>query len=47
MERLGLKPGPQVGKALQFLLHLRLEEGPLGEEEAFKRLDAWAAEYLD
>jgi poly(A) polymerase len=33
-----------VGAALEFLLELRLDEGPLGEEEATKRLDAWWAE---
>lgn len=44
MERLGVPPGPMVGEALAFLLELRLEEGPLGEEEAFRRLEAWAAE---
>jgi poly(A) polymerase len=41
MEQLGLRPGPSVGRALSFLLELRLEEGPLGEEEARRRLDAW------
>jgi poly(A) polymerase len=43
MDHLGLRPGPQVGQALDFLLELRLEEGPLGEEEATRRLDAWWA----
>ncbi len=43
MEHLGIKPGPAVGRALAFLLELRLEEGPLGEEEAHRRLDAWWA----
>jgi len=42
MEHLGLPPGPEVGKALAFLLELRLDEGEIGEEEALKRLDAWA-----
>ncbi|MDQ3978173.1 MAG: CCA tRNA nucleotidyltransferase [Actinomycetota bacterium] len=41
MEHLGLTPGPQVGRALAYLLELRLEEGPLGEEEAYRRLDEW------
>jgi poly(A) polymerase len=41
MEELGLGPGRQVGRALAFLLELRLEEGPLGEEEARKRLSEW------
>jgi poly(A) polymerase len=44
MSRLGLKPGPVVGEALAWLLELRLEEGPLGVEEAGRRLDAWWAE---
>lgn len=44
MERLGLGPGPTVGRALDFLLELRLEEGPLGEDEAARRLDAWWTE---
>jgi poly(A) polymerase len=44
MARLGLKPGRAVGQALDFLLELRLEEGPLDKETAGKRLDAWWAE---
>jgi poly(A) polymerase len=43
MARLGVKPGPVVGEALAFLLELRLDEGPLSEEEAGRRLDAWWA----
>jgi len=41
MEHLGVAPGPIVGQALDFLMELRLDEGPLGEEEAHRRLDAW------
>ncbi len=41
MDHLGIGPGRDVGQALDFLLELRLEEGPLGEEEAYRRLDAW------
>jgi poly(A) polymerase len=41
MARLGLEPGRAVGEALDFLLELRLDEGPLGKEEAYRRLDAW------
>jgi poly(A) polymerase len=41
MAHLGLAPGPDVGRALDFLLELRLEEGPLGPEEVLRRLDAW------
>ncbi len=44
MELLGLQPGPQVGHAMDWLLELRMEEGPLGEEEAARRLLAWWAE---
>lgn len=42
MEHLGVPPGPVVGEALSFLLELRLEEGPLGKQEAYRRLDKWA-----
>jgi poly(A) polymerase len=41
MEHLGIPPGPEVGTALAFLLELRLEEGPLGVDEATRRLDEW------
>ena len=43
MERLGVPPGPVVGEALRFLLELRIDEGPLGEEEATRRLAEWWA----
>jgi poly(A) polymerase len=43
MERLGVPPGPVVGRALAFLLDLRLDEGLLGPEEAGRRLDEWWA----
>jgi poly(A) polymerase len=42
MKFLGVPPGRIVGEALDYLLELRLEEGPLGEDEAHARLDAWA-----
>ncbi|HUY06156.1 MAG TPA: CCA tRNA nucleotidyltransferase [Acidimicrobiales bacterium] len=41
MKRLGLEPGRDVGRALAFLLELRLEEGLIGDEEVARRLDAW------
>jgi poly(A) polymerase len=44
MRFLGVKPGPVVGDALDFLLELRLEEGPMSEAEAEARLAAWARE---
>jgi poly(A) polymerase len=43
MAHLGLRPGRDVGEALEMLLQLRLDEGPLGEEEAYRRLDGWWA----
>jgi poly(A) polymerase len=41
MAQLGVGPGPLVGKALAFLLEIRLEEGLLGDEEIRRRLDQW------
>jgi poly(A) polymerase len=41
MALLGLAPGPEVGRAMRFLMELRLDEGPLGAEEATRRLTAW------
>ena len=41
MEQLGVGPGPVVGKALAFLLEIRLEEGMVGEADARARLDEW------
>jgi poly(A) polymerase len=43
MRLLGLSPGPQVGAALQHLLALRMEHGPLPREQAEAELFAWAA----
>jgi poly(A) polymerase len=44
MEHLGLAPGPEVGRALEFLMEQRLERGPIDEEQAFELLDGWARE---
>ena len=41
MEILKLKPSPMVGKAYDFLLELRLENGPMGEEKAKELLLNW------
>jgi poly(A) polymerase len=44
MAHLGIPPGREVGEALAYLLELRMDEGPLGEEEALRRLDGWWAD---
>lgn len=44
MRILGLSPGPLVGKAYNFLLEVRLEEGMIGEDAATKRLLDWFAQ---
>jgi poly(A) polymerase len=43
MEHLGLEPGRAVGDALDFLLELRLDRGPLSKDEAYRQLDEWWA----
>ena len=44
MRILGIGQGPQVGRAHDYLLELRLEHGPLGQERATQELLAWAAD---
>ncbi|MFZ1381549.1 MAG: CCA tRNA nucleotidyltransferase [Scrofimicrobium sp.] len=41
MALLNLEPSREVGEAYKYLLQLRMDEGPLGEEEATKRLVEW------
>ena len=41
MQILGINPSPIVGKAYEFLLELRLEHGPQGEEKAKEELLKW------
>ena len=43
MAHLGMGPGREIGQALEMLLEIRLEEGPMEPEEAYRRLDAWWA----
>ncbi|MET0461351.1 MAG: CCA tRNA nucleotidyltransferase [Ilumatobacteraceae bacterium] len=45
MDHLGIPAGPAVGKALAFLMDIRLDEGEIGHDEAMKRLDAWWQEH--
>ncbi|MBO3724090.1 CCA tRNA nucleotidyltransferase [Actinomyces bowdenii] len=47
MAELGLKPGPAVGQAYRFLLDLRMERGPLGQEAAREALHSWWAARQD
>ncbi|MFC9893267.1 CCA tRNA nucleotidyltransferase [Nocardia sp. NPDC127579] len=41
MELLGLRPGPQVGKAWSYLKELRLDRGPMTRDEAEAALLEW------
>jgi len=41
MEFLEIKPGREVGEALDFLMEIRLEEGLVGDQEIRERLKAW------
>ncbi|HEX6518849.1 MAG TPA: CCA tRNA nucleotidyltransferase [Streptosporangiaceae bacterium] len=43
MRILGLKPGPLVGRARNYLLELRINSGELGQERATEELLRWAA----
>jgi poly(A) polymerase len=41
MEILGIGPGREVGEAYHFLMDLRMDEGPLGEDQAREKLLTW------
>jgi poly(A) polymerase len=41
MQILNIKPSPMVGEAYDFLLELRLENGPIGEDKATEALLTW------
>ena len=41
MEILGIRPGPEVGKAYKFLLELRLDNGPMSYQDAREALLEW------
>jgi poly(A) polymerase len=43
MKVLNIKPGPEVGKAYQFLLDLRLDKGIIGIDKATEELKTWWA----
>lgn len=44
MEHLGIAPGPIVGRALEHLMQLRLDRGPIERDEALVLLEEWAKE---
>jgi poly(A) polymerase len=44
MQILDIPPGRDVGRAYQYLLELRIEDGPLGPERAEQELRSWWAE---
>ncbi len=46
MELLGLRPGPDVGRAWRHLKEVRLDRGPLSREEAEAELYRWARDNL-
>jgi poly(A) polymerase len=41
MQILDVPSGPMIGKAYNYLLNVRLDEGPLSREEAIERLTTW------
>jgi poly(A) polymerase len=47
MEILGIPPGRDVGRAYQHLLELRMDRGPMSEEDARAALLAWWSERGD
>jgi poly(A) polymerase len=44
MQILGISPGREVGEAYKFLMDLRLDQGPLGEDQAREELLNWWAQ---
>jgi poly(A) polymerase len=44
MAHLGIAPGPLVGEAWRHLLDLRIEHGPMDDDDALAALDEWWAE---
>jgi len=43
-EALGIRPGPVLGEAYDYLLSVRLDDGPIGQDAAREKLLAWWAE---
>ena len=40
-ETLGIRPGPLLGEAYNYLLSVRLDDGPIGKDAAREKLIAW------
>ncbi|MBH1934750.1 CCA tRNA nucleotidyltransferase, partial [Streptomyces sp. AV19] len=47
MRILDIGPGPQVGQAYRHMLELRLENGPMEQDEAVAELKRWWAAQQD
>ncbi|MGH2690425.1 MAG: CCA tRNA nucleotidyltransferase, partial [Actinomycetota bacterium] len=43
MAHLGIPPGPLVGEAYDALMEIRMDEGEIPKDEAYRRLDEWYA----
>jgi poly(A) polymerase len=41
MALLGIGPGPEVGRAYKYLMELRMDRGPMTEDEATAALLEW------
>jgi poly(A) polymerase len=41
MEILNIPAGPMIGKAYNYLLNVRLDEGPLSYDQAVEHLKTW------
>ncbi len=46
-EALGIRPGPVLGEAYDYLLSVRLDDGPIGKDAAREKLLAWWAARAD
>ena len=44
MEILGISPGRDVGRAYDYMMNVRLDQGPLDRQEAIKILQSWWAD---
>lgn len=47
IERIGIEPGPDVGRAVAFLKERRLADGPMSEDDAIAAVTDWLTESTD